>query len=74
MKEEIKHVVEAVGTHPKTSYLVVFMTNISNWWVDWGSPAVDAITSILGLVLVTVLIRYHWQNTKKLTQDLKGKD
>ncbi len=70
MKEEVKQIAEAVATHPKTSLLIVALTNISTWWVEWVDPVVDAGTSLLGLILVCVLIRYHWQNTKKLKREL----
>ena len=65
----MKDIVQEIVTHPKTSWLTVAMTSFSNWWVDWGSPLVDALASISGLILVLVLIRYHWQNTKKIMRD-----
>tara|TARA_R100000541_G_scaffold59277_1_gene72590 strand:+ start:613 stop:837 length:225 start_codon:yes stop_codon:yes gene_type:complete len=73
MKEETKQIAEAVATHPKVSLAVVALTNISVWWVEWVDPIVDSFTSLLGLVLVCVLIRYHWQNTKKLKKELDEK-
>ena len=71
MKETARHIGEAIASNPKTSMMVVAMTNLSNWWVEWGSPLVSFTTSILGLVLLIVLIRYHWENTKKLIRENK---
>ena len=70
MKEETRQIGEAIASHPKTAYAVIMLTNISAWWVEWVDPLVDAVTSVLGVVLVSVLIRYHWQNTKKLKKEI----
>lgn len=64
----MSEIIEAVISNPKTSLVVVAITNFSNWWIEWGNPLVDAAASILSLVLLIVLIRYHLQNTKKLLQ------
>lgn len=69
MKDEINHGITAIASHPKTAIAVAGAANFNSWWLDWGSPVVDAATSILGVVLVAVLIRYHWQNTKKLMKE-----
>lgn len=69
MKDELKHAVEAIASHPKTAVAVAAASNFNTWWLDWGSPVVDAITSVLGIVLISVLIRYHWQNTKKVIKE-----
>ncbi len=71
MKEELRQTAEAIASHPKTAVAVAAASNFNTWWLDWGSPIVDAITSILGVVLITVLIRYHWQNTKKVIKESK---
>ncbi|MCP3700372.1 MAG: hypothetical protein GY920_17920 [Aliivibrio sp.] len=70
MREETRQIGEAIASHPKTAYMVIMLTNISAWWVEWVDPLVDAVTSVLGVVLVSVLIRYHWQNTKKLKKEI----
>lgn len=69
MKEGVNQTVEVIASHPKTAVPVAAASNFNTWWLDWGSPIVDAITSILGIVLVSVLIRYHWQNTKKVINE-----
>jgi hypothetical protein len=69
MKEELRQTTEAIASHPKTAVAVAAGANFNSWWLSWGSPIVDAVTSILGIVLVSVLIRYHWQNTKKIIKE-----
>ena len=67
MKEEIKHAVEAIASHPKTSAVVAaspLYAIINNL-----NPVMDFVASFLGIVLVAVLIRYHWQNTKKIMKN-----
>ncbi len=59
---------EAVISNPKTSFLAIAITNFSNWWIEWGNPLISAATSICGLVLTIVLIRYHIQKTKELLE------
>jgi len=74
MKEEARQVTEAVLSNPKTSILAVLFTSFETWWVKWGSPFVDAVTSILGLILLIALIRYHLKNYKKLDLEIKKLD
>ena len=62
-------ILEEIIANPKTSFLAVATTNFSNWWIDWGSPIISAVSSILSIVLLVVLIRYHLQNTKKLIRE-----
>ena len=64
---------EAVMSNPKTSLLVAAFANASNWWVEWGNPIVDAAASILSLVLVITLIRYHLHKTKAILDESKKK-
>lgn len=62
----MSEITEAVISNPKTSYFAIAITNFSNWWVEWGNPLISAATSIGGLILTIVLIRYHLQKTKEL--------
>ena len=73
MKDEIIKVAEAVGTHPKTAAIIVGATGFNRWMVDWGTPMMDFVTWGLGVTLVCVLIRYHWQNTIKLKKENENK-
>jgi hypothetical protein len=59
-------------THPKTGVAVIAAVKVNNWWVDWGSELIDQLTSIAGLILVIVLICYHFLQTKKTA--LENKD
>ncbi len=72
MREEAKQIVEAVASHPKTSAVIAaspLYTLINNL-----NPIMDFVASLLGIVLVFVLIRYHWQNTKKVINENKSKE
>lgn len=69
MKDEIKQVAEAVASHPKTSALIA--TTPLYAFINSLNPVLDFIATSLGIVLVVVLIRYHWQNTKKILKDNK---
>ena len=62
MKQQLTELAQSA----KGGWLALAATQISNWWVDYGSPLIDASASIGGLVLIIVLIRYHWKNGNKL--------
>jgi len=67
MKEEIKHAAEAIASHPKTSAVIAaspLYAIINNL-----NPIMDFVATLMGIVLVCVLIRYHWQNTKKIMKN-----
>lgn len=70
MKEEIKHATEAVVSHPKAS-LVITAAFTSNAWLDYGEPIIKGLTSIVGLVVVTLLAIKHFLDLKK---EWQGKD
>ena len=70
MKEEAKQAVEIIASHPKTSAVIAaspFYAIINNL-----NPVMDFIATLMGIVLVGVLIRYHWQNTKKVIKENNG--
>ena len=69
----MSEITEAVISNPKTSLLAVAVTNLSNWWIDWGSPLTSAATSILSIILLIVLIRYHLHNTNAIIKDTEKK-
>ena len=69
--EKIRQVVDVVASHPKTATVVVTgMANFNVWFANY-EPIAKFITSILGIVLVTVLIIKHILDIKK---DLTSKD
>jgi hypothetical protein len=67
MKESIKQTAEAIASHPKTSAIIAASPFYSV--INKLNPVMDFIATLLGIVLVAVLIRYHWQNTKKVMKD-----
>jgi len=75
MSEELKQAatqaVTQVATHPKTAWLTVFIVNMSEWYVEWISPVIVALTSIISFVIMILLVRYHWINTDKLKMDIE---
>lgn len=74
MREEIKQAAETVASHPKSlaSAGVIGANWFGAWWLEWGSPIVDAIGSVLAIILAIVLIRYHWLNGKKVRQEINN--
>ncbi len=70
MPSEIKEAVEAAVTHPKSS-LVVTAAFTSNVWLDYGQPIIQALTSVVGLVVVSMLAVKHFLDLKNT---LKNKD
>lgn len=58
MKEEIKHAAEAVGSHPKTATLLTAAFT-SNVWLDYGLPIAQGLTTILGVIVMTLLALKH---------------
>lgn len=75
MSEELKQAATQaatqIATHPKTAWLTVFIVNMSEWYVEWISPVIVALTSILSFVIMILLVRYHWINTDKLKIDIE---
>lgn len=64
MKEEIKQATEVVVGHPKAS-MVITAAFTSNVWLDYGQPIIQGLTSIVGLVVVTLLAIKHFLDLKK---------
>jgi hypothetical protein len=69
MKEEAKQIGEAIASHPKTSAVIAASPIYA--WINNLNPILDFVATIAGIVLVGVLIRYHWQNTKKIMKENK---
>ena len=64
MIEKAKHIIETASTHPKLSMGVTAMFT-SNVWLDYGEPIIKGLTSVLGLVVISLLIIKHALDIKK---------
>jgi len=62
----------ALATSPKTGWLAVLVINAIEFYVDIVSPVIIALTTILSFVMMILLVRYHWINTRKIKADLKA--
>lgn len=71
IKQAATQIMTQAATHPKTAWLTVFIINISEWYVEWISPVIIALTSMLSFVIMILLVRYHWLNTDKLKLDIE---
>lgn len=71
LKQAATQAVTQIATHPKTAWLTVFIVNMSEWYVEWISPVIIALTSMLSFVIMILLVRYHWINTDKLKMDIE---
>lgn len=49
----------------------VLLINFSNWYMEWGSPIINTMTSIGSFFVVILLARYHMVKTKKLELDIE---
>ena len=58
MKEEIKHAIDVVASHPKTAVAIASLANVNMWYTSY-EPIAKVITSVLGIILVAVLIVKH---------------
>ena len=58
MKEEAKQTVEAIASHPKAA-IVLTAAFTSNAWLDYGLPIVQGLTSIVGLIVLSLLAAKH---------------
>ncbi len=74
MLSELKTNAAQVVASTKTAFWVTISAYISEWYVDWGSPLISALTSIAGLIMIIILIRYHLINTKKIQLELKKQE
>lgn len=75
MKEEAKQLItettQQVISSPKTAIATGFIANFNAWYVEYGSPLLSFLTSIGGLLMLGVLIRYHLTNTKKIQMEIE---
>ena len=63
--EKVRHIADVVASHPKTATVIVTgMANFNVWFADY-EPVFKFVTSLLGIVLVTVLIIKHALDIKK---------
>ena len=60
----MKEVIDAILSNPKVGYFAYAVTTFEIWWIDWGKPVIDGSASILGVILLIVLIRKNWNDTK----------
>jgi hypothetical protein len=58
MSEELAKTIEVVSSHPKTALLLAGATNLNTWYGTY-EPIAKFVTSMLGIVLVSVLIVKH---------------
>tara|TARA_R110000782_G_scaffold139012_1_gene231494 strand:+ start:30 stop:248 length:219 start_codon:yes stop_codon:yes gene_type:complete len=65
MKEEASQLIETIASHPKTALAVAAVSNANVWWLDYGEPAIKGLTSVLGLVILSLLIVKHSLDIKK---------
>lgn len=70
MKEGLKQTVESIASHPKTTAVIASSPLYA--FINKLNPVMDFVATILGIILVLVLIRYHWQNTKKVIKENKS--
>lgn len=73
MNQEAKEIAAQIVTHPKTAWLTVFIVNVSEWYIEWLSPIIMALTSVASFAVMIILVRYHWLNTKKLKLEIEIK-
>lgn len=74
MLSDLKTNAAQIVTSTKTAVGVTIGAYISDWYVNWGSPLISALTSIAGLIMIIILIRYHLINTKKIQLELKKQE
>ena len=70
-KQAASQIAAEIATHPKTAWFIVFIVNLSEWYVEWLSPVIVAATSILSFGIMVLLFRYHWLNSVKLKMDIE---
>jgi len=67
MTTPTKEAIRVIAEHPKTSAVLLAVTGIETFWIEWGNWVVDACYSVCSLALVCVLLR------NALHKDKKGK-
>ena len=71
MFNTVKHSIDAAKT-PVGTVLATTATQVQVAWADWGSELVDALTSILGLVIAFFLV-IHWYRQIFKSKDIEDK-
>lgn len=72
----IKEVAQVVITSPKSVAVVTTLTatHLQGWLIDWFNPIIGALTSVASLVVLVIVGRYHWYNTKKVKKENANSD
>ena len=60
MRETARQITE-IATSTKAGLIGVFITNLSAWWMDWGSAFISAVTAIGGFVYIVIIVMLKWQ-------------
>ena len=72
MLAEIKVIAQEVVSNPTvTPIAALAATKVSYTYIEWANVALEIGTSVLGIVMLIVLIRYHYQKTKALIKENK---
>lgn len=75
MKEELKQMAgdaaQQVISNPKSATAIGLLANFNTWYVEYGSPILSFLTSLFGLIMIFVLIKYHWVNGKKVQMEIE---
>lgn len=74
MKEELKQMAGDVAqqaiSNPKSATAIGLLANFNAWYVEYGSAILQFLTSLFGLILILVLIKYHWANGRKVQMEI----
>lgn len=75
MKEELKQMAgetaQQVISNPKSATAIGVLANFNAWYVEYGSAILQFLTSLFGLILILVLIKYHWANGRKVQMEIE---
>ena len=69
MSDGTKETAQAILSNPKVATVVTASSMYQTWWIEWGSPVLDAVATIGGVILVSIMIALQWQNLKKALRE-----
>ena len=59
MDENTRQAIEVITSHPKVSVALVAASQANVRWMDYAEPYIKDITTILGLIVLSLLVVKH---------------
>ena len=66
----MRETMDAILTNPKVAATLLTATSAQSW-LDYSAPIIELITKVSSLVLILVMIYFHYQKIRKIKEQRK---